>query len=280
MIRLPQGRYFGSRARTLCVSGLRITDTTHAPGDSTPPHFHERPYICFVMRGGFSERAGRNTADCGTGGVVWHPAGDPHHNAFGADGAACLNIELDPVWQARLENAGALPEARAYLRGGSASWLAGRVREESLRGDDLSPFVIEALVCALVAEMARSHSTGSRRPEWLSQALSRLRDEFLSPPSTETLAADVHVHPSHFARVFHRHVGSTVGDFVRTLRIEWVCGQLMRPDHRPLSELSFEAGFTDQAHLCRTFRRVTGMTPGAFRRLAGSSSRRAQHDPL
>jgi AraC family transcriptional regulator len=36
---------------------------------------------------------------------------------------------------------------------------------------------------------------------------------------------------------------------------------------RPLSEVALGAGFYDQSHMTRVFRRVTGRTPGACRAL-------------
>jgi AraC-like DNA-binding protein len=35
----------------------------------------------------------------------------------------------------------------------------------------------------------------------------------------------------------------------------------------PLASIAREVGFSDQSHFSRTFKRATGMTPGAFRAL-------------
>jgi AraC-like DNA-binding protein len=37
---------------------------------------------------------------------------------------------------------------------------------------------------------------------------------------------------------------------------------------QPLAEIALACGFCDQSHLTRTFRRRTGLTPGAWRRAA------------
>ena len=35
--------------------------------------------------------------------------------------------------------------------------------------------------------------------------------------------------------------------------------------HRPLSQIAAEAGFADQSHFTRTFKRFTGLTPRQYR---------------
>jgi AraC-like DNA-binding protein len=51
----------------------------------------------------------------------------------------------------------------------------------------------------------------------------------------------------------------------------------------PLSDVALAAGFADQSHLTRIFKRVTGMTPGAFRaalvRNPGSPSVEPESEP-
>jgi AraC family transcriptional regulator len=95
----------------------------------------------------------------------------------------------------------------------------------------------------------------------------RLRDQFREKaPSLEELARAAGVHPVHLARSFRRATGSTVGAFVRQLRVDWAVRQLVSTD-MPLAELSVEAGFSDQSHFTRLFRATLGETPARYRRL-------------
>jgi AraC-like DNA-binding protein len=38
---------------------------------------------------------------------------------------------------------------------------------------------------------------------------------------------------------------------------------------RTLTDIAFSAGFADQSHMTREFRRLTGLSPGAYRRAIG-----------
>jgi AraC family transcriptional regulator len=103
------------------------------------------------------------------------------------------------------------------------------------------------------------------RPRWLARVEERLREE-CAAPSLAALASDAGVHPVHVARVFRRHHGESIGDHVRRLKVLRAFAQL--PDRRRgLAEIAQDAGFTDQSHLTRVFRRVAGRPPGAVRRL-------------
>jgi AraC family transcriptional regulator len=48
------------------------------------------------------------------------------------------------------------------------------------------------------------------------------------------------------------------------LRIEWATARL-RDSRSSLSEIALSAGFADQSHFTRVFRRATGLTPARFR---------------
>jgi AraC family transcriptional regulator len=53
--------------------------------------------------------------------------------------------------------------------------------------------------------------------------------------------------------------------------VEYACRQLST-SALPLAEIALAAGFTDQSHLTRVFRRQTRMTPSEFRRASRAGS--------
>lgn len=64
-------------------------------------------------------------------------------------------------------------------------------------------------------------------------------------------------------RAFRRDTGMSPHEFQRQSRVRRAM-RLMRLG-RPLSEVAADCGFTDQAHLNRSFRRIMGFTPGVYR---------------
>jgi AraC family transcriptional regulator len=71
---------------------------------------------------------------------------------------------------------------------------------------------------------------------------------------------------AHFSRSFKRTFGESPHAFVIRRRLE-LAAQYMLDTDASLSDISAQCGFTDQAHLCKHFRQVTGQTPAFWRRV-------------
>jgi AraC family transcriptional regulator len=146
-------------------------------------------------------------------------------------------------------------------------WLAMRLYREHLRNDDVSGLAMEGLALEVLAECARCHACVPERnaPPWLRRVRELLHDRFAENLTHEAIAAAVGIHPVHLARAFRRHCGSTLGDYIRKLRVQFAAHKLVTTDE-PLTGIALGAGFSDQSHFNRTFKRQTGMTPATFRK--------------
>ena len=69
--------------------------------------------------------------------------------------------------------------------------------------------------------------------------------------------------PFRIFRAFLRATGMTPHVYQRQARVRFAAG-MIRFGH-PLREVAMAAGFADQAHLTRIFRKTMGVTPGAYR---------------
>ena len=67
-------------------------------------------------------------------------------------------------------------------------------------------------------------------------------------------------------RAFKLSVGLPPQHYVVARRLQFACS-LLRTSREPLSQIALTAGFCDQAHFCRVFRRVLGVTPAAWRQI-------------
>jgi AraC family transcriptional regulator len=134
--------------------------------------------------------------------------------------------------------------------------------------NDFSQLALESISTELLIAASRRYNRGAERnpPPWLAGVKEFLRENFSEPPSLNELAKAVEIHPTHLARVFRQFERCTVGDYIREVRINYA-RERMLGSNEPLVEIALAAGFADQTHFTRSFKRVTGMTPSEFRRL-------------
>lgn len=78
------------------------------------------------------------------------------------------------------------------------------------------------------------------------------------------LAAATGVHPVTVAAAFRRHLGKSVGEYVMDLRIAHA-RRALESTPRTIAAIAREAGFYDESHMGRVFRRRFGVAPGALR---------------
>ena len=126
---------------------------------------------------------------------------------------------------------------------------------------------MEGLALEMLAEASRRPVSFSERwpPRWLRRARELLHARFTESLSLDGIAEAVGIHQSHLARVFRQQYRCTMGDYVRQLRIDFACRQLSTSD-APLVEIALAAGFADQSHFSKSFKRLMGLTPGEFQR--------------
>jgi AraC family transcriptional regulator len=92
------------------------------------------------------------------------------------------------------------------------------------------------------------------------------------------LAAQVRLSASYFAHAFRRSAGETPSRYLRRRRIERA-QQMMLLTDKPLAEIALDCGLADQTHLTKVFRRIVGMSPGAWRRLRRAAPRELRKAP-
>ena len=145
--------------------------------------------------------------------------------------------------------------------------------------EDSSPFgdlYADSLANLLAVHLLRDHSSlGFRRDHRTgagaglqAAALRRVTDyveENLAAGLTlAEISAVAHMSPFHFSRLFKASTGLSPHRYVVDRRVERA-KSLLQKTGLPLHEVARLAGFTDQSHLAKHFRRQLGVTPRRFR---------------
>lgn len=92
-----------------------------------------------------------------------------------------------------------------------------------------------------------------------------LQEHLAEDPALGKLAQLVGLSPKHFSRVFRRSTGIGPNQWLAKQRVARA-RELLAGGTLSIAEIALSCGFADQSHLTVTFRRVTGTTPGRFRR--------------
>ena len=248
------------------LADFSLVESVYPPRARMARHAHELAHISVVLAGAYSERYGQRSRQAEPAIVVVHPPGEDHSVAFGSAGARVFSLHLKPRWFERVrEHAGVL-NGPADFRGGLMTWLAVRLCRESRETDEAAPLMIESLALEIIAAASRHapRPAGEPPPRWLERARELLDETFREQVTLAAVAAASGVHPVYLAATFRRHYRSTVGEYVRRLRIEMACRELSGSD-APLSDIAARSGFYDQSHFTNAFKRHTKMTPAQYR---------------
>ena len=256
-------------------AGGFVVSTIDFPRDGrTPRHSHECAGFTVVRQGLYSKSIGARSYECAAGMVTREPPGVTHAEVYRAATSSLL-VEVPPSRFAELATIVPVLREPAVTRDRAVVRAAMRALGEFGARDSASSLGLESAILAWVTAMSRRPTGASRgrgAARWLERVEQRLTDDWRNAPSIGELAADADVHPAYLAAVFRKHFGASVSEFLRRRRIEWAATALANTD-TPLAEIAHCAGFFDQSHFTRVFRRYTGHRPGAYRRLHGAGRR-------
>jgi AraC-like DNA-binding protein len=235
-------------------SGATIRRTIDRSGAEVPEHAHDWPLLSLFVIGGYSNHTELGERRIAGPSAVFYAAGAAHRNRAGADGFEQIEIEFDPAWLGSR-----LPAAPV------SNWIGGRGGVEArglatLCSHDVNEKTLRsALQRFLETASAVSHV---RHPEWLDCITQRLKDD--PTHKVAELARETQLHPSWLGTAYRQVAGEGLMDAAARFRVEHAT-RLLRESDAPFSNIAMDAGFCDQSHMIRTFRRVLGRLPSAVR---------------
>lgn len=269
---LGEGQFFGQVIGRRQTSGFLLSELHHGARRRFPRHTHERAYFCLLLSGSYAEQVAGRPVEQRPLSLAFHPPALVHRDEVGERGARFFSLEVEDRWIERLREEDRPDLSFGLAVEGASLWLAVRLHTELRRFEPDSTLTVECLAAELLRTVARRPRPEDRRPPaWLGRVEELLRASYRGPLTLDHLASAAGVHPIHLTRTFRRFHGRTPGEYVQELRVRQVCGALGDPRTRqtPLADLALDAGFADQSHCTRVFKRITGTTPGSFRAALG-----------
>jgi AraC-like DNA-binding protein len=229
-----------------------VIDRSHA---CVPEHAHDWPVLSLFVIGSYlnETEVGRRFI-CGPSAVLYR-AGAAHRNTTAAVGFEQIEIEFDPAWL----------EYRLLPGEPVTRWIGGRVGREARYLAQACE--AEASATHLRAALQRFLEAASRQPQgeppgWIGTMTRRLGED--TSLTINDLAAEARRHPSWAGAAYRQATGEGLQETAARFRVERAV-RLLRESGQPYAAIAVDAGFCDQSHMNRTFRRVLGRSPSVVR---------------
>lgn len=250
---------------TLACGPFLVTDALFPAAHTLGKHFHDRTVLGVTLAGEWDSIVCSTRLTNIPGMLHVEPAGDSHVNQFGSQGAHVVIIQPDQSDALLQPFKSVLGIAFQMRVGFPGLQIAERIRRELYQKDDLTPLAMESLCLDMLVSTSRQQRIRHEpAPAWLLRTVDYAHARFLERPSLRELGDVAGVSPDHLSREFRRLYGMGPAQYLRRLRLEWAAERLRKPDD-PLAEIASAAGFADQSHFTRRFKKQFGVTPAAFR---------------
>ena len=123
-------------------------------------------------------------------------------------------------------------------------------------------------LCEYVVE-ANSIATGlpakDRSGDYFKQLISLLHEHYRSERSVEFYADKMNLTPKHLSRVVRNHSGKSVHQWIDEFVVLEI-KNLLKYSDMSIQQISYELNFPNPSFMGQYFKRITGKTPGEYRR--------------
>ncbi|MBO7743107.1 helix-turn-helix transcriptional regulator [Paenibacillus sp. MWE-103] len=278
--------------KTLFSEGLPVHVTRTKEGFYIEQHVHDFVEIVYVEEGEGFHYIEDELIRVRRGDVFYLPVGTSHVlRPIGQPPSPQLvvyNCVIDPLFLKRLQDLHELalpfcPATGVLPQGGQDKvWYAFSDRSEQIGAifhTMFTEYALQGAGCktALTGWLLLLHvklfqrdqvaSAGQRSAgKQLDVAFEWLDHQIDGPVSLAKAAAKADMSPRHFYRLFKERTGQTFLEYVQHKRIAKSC-LLLETTDLGVSEIAYATGYKDLKSFYRTFRKLAGSTPTAYRRM-------------
>ncbi|MCI5650070.1 MAG: AraC family transcriptional regulator [Fusicatenibacter sp.] len=153
--------------------------------------------------------------------------------------------------------------------------LMKQLQDTSLRYHN--PLLCSSLTCAVLCEIScqspiwQGCSTFGQKRQILQDLISYVQYHSSENLKVSTVAAYFGYSEKYLSSLFRSEMGMTLKQFIQKTRMDSAMAELTDTNH-PISQIAYNVGFQDAHNFSNAFRKVTGMTPGQYRK--GYASRK------
>ena len=103
------------------------------------------------------------------------------------------------------------------------------------------------------------------------QVKTYIRDNLDREMSRNEIAEKVYLNPEYLSRMFRKHTGVTLSDFITNERVR-TAKEYLANTKMPVSIIASKTGYSNFSHFSKIFKKLTGLTPNEYRQSKQSGS--------
>jgi AraC-like DNA-binding protein len=216
----------------------------HANGEWLPRHMHAGAFFALVLEGNYVEAGDTGRHRVGPGDVIFHGPYERHLDRVSRRGAEVLVVPALAPWKGPV--LGCVGDA-----------------------DQIAKIAERDMTCARATLREQFIAKRSPIEDWPDLLA---RDLIADPDlSLSDWASRHHMHRGSLARGFRQQFETTPESFRTVTRARSAIERIIS-GQAPLADVALGQGFADQAHMSRTVKRLTGLSPHALRTREGPKS--------
>ncbi|MEO5998727.1 MAG: AraC family transcriptional regulator [Chitinophagaceae bacterium] len=266
MKHLLTGQFYGQTNETIYLEGITLTDTEYTH-DKVDWHYHENAYFTFILQGKVIEGNKKAVHNCSAGTLLFHNWQEAHYNIKPAGFTRGFHIEFEQPWLDAFDLDLNILQGNIHILNPHIKILLRKIFKETKIKDGTTVLSIQSLLLQTLTSLQQSEQTEVKnKPQWVHTIGEILRDQYAENLSLKSLSGIADIYPVHLSRDFSKYFQSSLGEYIRKLRIEKALS-LLADKKKSLTDITFECGFSDQSHFIRCFREIIGITPSAYRKI-------------
>lgn len=260
---LTKGKYYGAMKYEHNYNGVILSEYNYLI-QKTDWHFHENPYLMYLLRGNLYDTNKKTKTNCTQGSLFFYNWDEPHFNSKHSDFAKGFHIEFERQWFKDKQLDFGLWEGSRLVQNPNLHHILAKLYFEFKCQDEYSEISVELLLFQLCEGIDSIQIIKTLdEPLWINK-LKEILHQNSQNLSLNFLSKELGVHPAHISRAVPKYLKTTLGDYIRQHKIKNAISYLMN-SNLSLTEITYLCGFSDQSHFIRLFKIYIGMTPKQYR---------------
>lgn len=260
---LSKGEYYGIMKSEHNYNGVILSEYNYLQ-QQTDWHYHENPYLMYILQGNLYDTNKKKQTACSTGSLFFYNWDEPHFNSKHSNSTRGFHIEFERQWFKDKQLDLNLWEGSQLIKNPNLHHILAKLYFEFKCNDSYSQVSIELLLFQLCESIDAFQMINTLdEPLWI-QKLKDLLHQNTQSLSLDKLSKQLGVHPAHISRAVPKYLKTTLGDYIRQIKVKNAISY-MTSSNLSLTDITYLCGFSDQSHFIRLFKLYIGMTPKQYR---------------